>query len=92
MRWVTRPDARLSWREWDDGFMAYHGASGQTHYLNLFATFVLQLLAERSATAAEIAAEMRRAASTVEDVPGSERIPELLDQFAELGLISPIPS
>jgi PqqD family protein of HPr-rel-A system len=88
IRWCVPSCARLQWRQWEDGSLAYHTKSGQTHYLNLFAASALQLLAERPATAAELAEEIRLAAGH-SDVTGLEQIPALLEQFAELGLIAP---
>jgi PqqD family protein of HPr-rel-A system len=70
--------------------LAYHIESGQTHYLNNFAVYVLQFLMERPATASEIAEEIQHAAGDA-TVPHLEKIPGLLEQFAELGLITPSP-
>jgi PqqD family protein of HPr-rel-A system len=90
VRWCVPSSAHLKWRHWDDGSLAYHIESGQTHYLNSFAVYVLQFLMERPATASEIAEDIQLAA---EDgaVPHVEKIPALLEQFAEVGLIAPSP-
>ena len=90
IRWCVPSPARLKWRHWDDGSLAYHSESGQTHYLNHFAVYVLQFLMERSATAPEIAEDIQLAAGDAA-VPHVETIPALLEQFAELGLIAPSP-
>ena len=70
--------------------MAYHIESGQTHYLNNFAVYVLHFLLERPATASEIAQDIQLPAGDAA-VPHVEKIPALLEQFAELGLIAPSP-
>jgi len=70
--------------------LAYHIESGQTHYLNNFAVYVLQFLLERPATAAEIAEHIQLAAGD-DPVPHFDKIPALLEQFAVLGLITPSP-
>jgi PqqD family protein of HPr-rel-A system len=68
--------------------LAYHTESGETHYLNSFAVYVLQSLIERPATAPEITEDLQLAAGDAA-VPHVEKIPALLEQFAELGLIAP---
>ena len=88
IRWCVPSSVRLKWQHWDDGSLAYHIESGQTHYLNPFAVYVLQFLMERPATASEIAKDIQLAADD-HTVPGVKQIPALLEQFAELGLISP---
>jgi PqqD family protein of HPr-rel-A system len=90
IRWCVPSPARLKWRHWDDGSLAYHIESGQTHYLNQFAAYVLQFLIERPATAWEIAEDIQLAAGDAA-LPHVEKIPTLLEQFAELGLIAPSP-
>jgi PqqD family protein of HPr-rel-A system len=90
IRWCVPSSERLKWRHWDDGSLAYHIESGQTHYLNNFAVYVLQFLLERPATASEIAEDIQLPAGDAA-VPHVEKIPALLEQFAELGLIAPSP-
>ena len=90
LRWCVPSSAHLKWQHWRDGSLAYHIESGQTHYLNNFAAYVLQFLVERPATASEIAEDIRLAAGYA-TVPHVEKIPALLEQFAELGLIIPSP-
>ena len=89
VRWCVPCPAHVKWRHWDDGSLAYHIESGQTHYLNNFAVYVLQFLMERPATASEIAEDIQLSAGAT--VPHVEKIPALLEQFAELGLITPSP-
>ena len=90
IRWCVPSSARLKWRHWDDGSLVYHVESGQTHYLNQFAVYVLQFLMDRAATAPEIAEDIQLAVGNAA-VPPVEKIPALLEQFAELGLITPSP-
>ena len=89
IRWCIPSYAHLEWRHWDDGSLAYHTESGQTHYLNNIAAYVLQFLMERPATTQEIAEDIHFAAGDA--VPHVEEISALLEQFAELGLIAPSP-
>ena len=90
IRWCLPSPARLKWRHWDDGSLVYHIESGQTHFLNHFAVYVLQLLMEHPATAPEIVEDIQLVAGAA-TVPHVEKIPALLEQFAELGLIAPAP-
>jgi PqqD family protein of HPr-rel-A system len=34
----------LVWREWEDGCVIFNRATGETHYLDLFTSFLLRLI------------------------------------------------
>jgi PqqD family protein of HPr-rel-A system len=89
IRWGVPPHVHLKWRDWDDGSLVYHHEAGQTHHLNHFAAWVLQYLTGHPSTASEIAEQVRLEAGSAE-VQGIDRIPALLERFAELGLIGPL--
>ena len=77
--WQVPANAGLRWRTWNDEHVVYHGASGDTHLLNPAAAAILR--------------RMESAPATIEDVArmlGDASLPhatDLLDRFAELGLI-----
>src|SRR5947208_8984501 len=53
-RWAV-PDANaLVWRVWDDEFLVYNSASGQTHHLNLLAGEALRSLEAEPARPQEL--------------------------------------
>lgn len=42
--WRISKGARLHWRQWDDEFVVYNAASGDTHVLNIIAAEALRRL------------------------------------------------
>ena len=86
--WSVAPQTRLLWRSYDDHFMVYNCASGQTHYLNLLAAMALQQMEERPATIEDLSQRIRADAG-VEDIAGLDQLPSLVAQLDELGLIAP---
>ena len=42
--WRVPPGNMLAWRGWDDEFLVYNTASGQTHHLNFLAGEALRSL------------------------------------------------
>jgi len=86
-RWTVASPSPLRWRSWDDEFLVFNTASGETHHLNLIAATVLQRLEQDPATVADLMGEIRSASV---DMPGLEQLPALLETLDELGLITPI--
>ena len=72
-RWYVGPETRLLWRSYDDHFMVYNCASGQTHYLNLLAAMALQQMEEGPATIEDLS-ERIRAEAGVEDKIGRAHV------------------
>jgi PqqD family protein of HPr-rel-A system len=87
--WHVAPEMRLLWRSYDDHFMVYNCASGQTHYLNLLAAMALQQMEEHPATLEDLRQRIR-AEVGVEEIAGLDQLPSLVVQLDELGLIAPI--
>jgi PqqD family protein of HPr-rel-A system len=88
-RWRVQGTAGLCWRAWDDEYVVYHPASGDTHLLNAFTAEVLRALEECPASTSELA-QFCAPACDAEDEPAlRQQISNLLARFHELGLIEP---
>jgi PqqD family protein of HPr-rel-A system len=88
-RFHVAPATRLLWRAYDDHFMVYNCASGQTHYLNLLAAMALQQMEEHPATVEDLGQRICAEAGVL-DIAGLDQLPNLVAQLDELGLIAPI--
>lgn len=90
--WQVVDAAELSWRFWDDQFIVFNPASGDTHLLNPLAGEALQRLQQGPADVPELA---RHAASNLGLAPDellSQEIETLLDELDELGLVESVQS
>jgi len=91
-RWAV-PDANaLVWRIWDDEFLVYNTASGQTHHLNLLAGEALRSLEAEAAHGHELAHRLADQFEIAEDSPPLLMIDRLIHELDELGLIAPSTS
>jgi len=88
-RW-TVPDANaLVWRIWDDEFLIYNTASGQTHHLNLLAGEALRSLAAAAASVRELVSRLADEFAIAEDSPPLQMTDRLICELDKLGLIAP---
>ena len=85
-RWSADAALRRHWRAWDGEVMVYHAGSGGTLCLNALAARVLESLSEKAMTRMELMTLLRVGA---EAGPNAQEIDALLQQFDDLGLISP---
>jgi len=91
-RWAV-PDANdLIWRVWDDEFLVYNTASGQTHHLNFLAGEALRGLEVEGARTDELICRLAAQFEITEDSPPIQMIDRLIRELDELGLIEPSTS
>jgi PqqD family protein of HPr-rel-A system len=91
-RWGV-PDANaLAWRVWDDEFLVYNTASGQTHHLNLLAGEALRSLETEAADVCELIRRLANQFEIARDSPPLQVMDRLIHDLAELGLIAPSTS
>ena len=84
--WRLRPDSDLRWRRWDDQYVVFHPASGDTHLLNGVTAGMLRRLEQGPADADDLK-QMVNPGSAEEAAELSARIEKLLAWFDDLGLI-----
>jgi PqqD family protein of HPr-rel-A system len=78
----------LAWRVWDDEFLVYNNASGQTHHLNLLAGEALRSLESEPGSASDLVCRLADQFEIAEDSPPLQMIDRLIREFDELGLIA----
>ncbi len=47
---LAGPPGTLVWREWDDGCVIFSRATGETHYLDTFTSYLLRLIETEPST------------------------------------------
>ena len=83
------PSNGLEWQEFDNEFLVFNPASGQTHHLNLLAGEALRSLEDKAARAHELIRRLADQFEIAEDSPPLQMIDSLIRQLDELGLIAP---
>ena len=92
IRWAVPTANMLVWRVWDDEFLVYNTASGQTHHLNFLAGEALRSLEAEPADVCELMHRMANQFEIAEDSPPLRMIDRLICELDELGLIAPSTS
>jgi PqqD family protein of HPr-rel-A system len=90
--WGVPPQSRLAWRVWDDEFLVYNTASGQTHHLNFLAGEALRSLEAEPGSASDLVCRLADQFEIAADSPPLRTIDRLIREFDELGLIAPSTS
>ena len=89
-KWRLEPLAELHWRHFDEEWVAFEAASGDTHQFDAISAAVLMCLESQpqdlDSLAGAIAAELNLTDS--EDLP--QRIENLIEQLTGLGLVEPL--
>jgi PqqD family protein of HPr-rel-A system len=90
--WTVPVGNLLVWRVWDDEFLVYNTASGQTHHLNLLAGEALRSLEAEPGSASDLVCRLADQFEIAADSPPLRTIDRLIREFDELGLIAPSTS
>jgi len=90
--WKVIDACEFRWRIWDNQFVVYNPASGDTHLLNQVAGEALRCLQEAPADAAELTRRVAVRTDIQVDAQLLAKINDFLDELAELGLIELVPS
>jgi PqqD family protein of HPr-rel-A system len=78
----------LAWRVWDDEFLVYNTASGQTHHLNFLAGEALRTLEAEPGSVSELVCRLADQFEIARDSPPLQMIDRLIRELDELGLIA----
>jgi len=92
LTWHLNPISKLSWRRWDDQWVAYDAASDDTHQLDPVAAVALMCFEEGPYDLAAVAAQVAVELDLPNDRSLSQRLGDVVKQFTLLGLIEPIAS
>ena len=90
-KWSINPACRLHWRHWDDRYLLFNAASGQTHLLTEMGANVLFALQERALTNTDLEAAIATPDSVSQaDETFRQQLVATLEEMYSLGLIKPL--
>lgn len=81
--------ADLRWRCWDQQWVVYNIASGNTHLLTVIAAEILRVLEQKPATALYLSRKLAAAVSLKPDEAIIEHVRNLLANLDDMGLVEP---
>jgi PqqD family protein of HPr-rel-A system len=84
--WTVSAGTCLCWKQWGDGFIIFHEASGNTHYLNLFAATALKLLFDKASCAESLAKDTSDKLSIPYEPSMVDSINVMLSELKSLGV------
>lgn len=87
--WRLNPVCRLHWRHWDQDYVLFNAASGQTHVVNELGADVLRLLEVKPASADELFEALAVRHGLAPDPELAAGVQRLLADLDQLGLIEP---
>jgi len=89
--WGLNPNCVLHWRSWEEGYILFNAASGQTHFLNELGAAILKLFEQGAAPLDiyEIFEKLAASFDLIIDTPMQSYIGNLLVDLDGLGLIEP---
>ena len=84
---LAGPPGTLVWREWDDGCVIFSRATGETHYLDTFTSYLLRLI-ETGASTGDRLIELVCAGLGSEPTPGlAAQVARALRNFETLAIL-----
>ena len=89
-KWRIFPGLRLHWRSWEDEFVVYNSASGDTHLLDQVSRDMLKVLESESPTLSELAGRLAESQEIEADAEFSSYLERLLATLEKLGLVERI--
>ena len=89
MKWKINPDCQFYWRHWEEEYILFNAASGQTHYLNSLGADILHLLQEKTLHSDELNQKISEKYDLQLDHETRQYITGVLASMDELGLIEP---
>jgi len=83
---MIKPDA-LEWHDADDGSLVLHRSTGETHYFNLYATFILRSVKETPQTEADLLRHIAEQLGEEVDEAFIKKIRGQLWNFEEMAMV-----
>ena len=87
--WRVAGNEPLKWRCWAGDYVVFSPLSGQTHFLDIFAGHVLELIMAGTPSILELRSEAARFLEVEPDDRLAQTVEELLRRLEEVGLIEP---
>jgi PqqD family protein of HPr-rel-A system len=88
-KWRVAGTESLKWRCWAGDYVVFSPLSGQTHFLDIFAGHILELIMAGTPSIAALRSEAARFLEVEPDDRLAHTVEELLHRLEEVGLIEP---
>jgi len=89
LSWQITRGCRLAWRVWDEEYVVYNTASGDTHILDLITGEALKCLEDSPASLEQLAARLAVKLDLGSQEITSQYLTSLISKLHESGLIEP---
>ena len=91
---IVRPasNEELVWQDWDDGCTIYNRATGETHFLDLWTSYLLRLIEAESRSQEDLAAAMADDLVQDRDAAFDQKLTSTLDNFESMALVERCPA
>jgi PqqD family protein of HPr-rel-A system len=88
---LAGPPGTLVWRDWDDGCVIFSRATGETHYLDTFTSYLLRLIEAEPNTADGLTDAVCAGLASERTTVLETRIAQALRNFETLSLLERAP-
>ena len=82
----------MKWRDLDDGSVVFHRMTGETHFFNLYATFILRCLQEDPMTEAALVRRIYNDLGEPEDDALRGKVHRQILNFVEMAIVEVVSS
>ena len=88
-RWTIVPNVTLHWKIWEDNFLVFNSASGQTHLLDPLPALILRQIDEGSTDSEDLFCRIAKILDVNLSAELRSTFDETLRRLDDLGLIQP---
>jgi PqqD family protein of HPr-rel-A system len=85
--WHAVESDALRWHDADDGSLVFHRLTGETHYFNLYATFIFRSVQEFPRTEADLQCHIAEQLGEDVDDAFTQKIRVQLGNFEEMAIL-----
>jgi len=85
-------EGALVWHDWDDGCVVFNRATGETHFLNLWTSYLLRLIEQGPTDAAVLADRIADDLAAERDEAVATRVSKTLQNFESMALVELCPA
>ena len=90
-KWQVADSDALNWHDLDDGCLVFHRLTGETHFFNLYATFILRTLQETPQTFDDLCHHIAHQLGEDDDASFVEKITKQLNNFEAMAIVQAGP-
>lgn len=83
--------AVLQWRDWEDGCSVFNRATGETHFFDLWTSYLLRLIGSEPVPVENLVAKMAGELGQEQSDALQKRVSETLENFESMALVELCP-